>query len=129
MDGLHVEVQGKATFGFETSIFRDGSACENPGGRCTIWLKFDNCSVISPGGQTARCSSVIEHLSAELQRGREGPKPFVIENVTLRGRVSTVRKDVSYDKSVPASARVGFGHLSAYPAEIQVEQMELQKAH
>ncbi|MFN7995852.1 MAG: hypothetical protein U0Q18_19730 [Bryobacteraceae bacterium] len=38
--------------------------------------------------------------------------------------VSTVRKDIKYDRSVPKSVRVGFGHLGAYPAQITVEEME-----
>jgi len=45
----------------------------------------------------------------------------VIEGVIVRGVASTIRHDVTYDKSVPASGRRGnFGHLGGYPAQITV---------
>jgi hypothetical protein len=51
---------------------------------------------------------------------------FQLNKVVLRGVVFTVRRDIGYAKGTPKSVRVGFGHLSGYPAEITVEELEIE---
>jgi len=48
--------------------------------------------------------------------------------VIVRGTVYTIRKDVRYDRSVPKSATIGFGHLGAYPAQITIEEIAIPKS-
>lgn len=127
-DGSRVELRGSIVSGFETNILRDPGGCTGANvRRCTAWLKLGHCVVVkSPRGETD-CGRLIMRL-AEEKRLRP-TDTLVIEHVILRGKVSTIPKGFTYDKSVPASARqLGFGHLNAYPVEIEVEQLEMEAA-
>jgi hypothetical protein len=125
IDGKPVELHGRIVYGGETSIFVDASTC---GGMkvsgCSIWAEFDDCRVV--GGESAqeRCGKVVDQRSRPLPAAG-GSSLLVLDDVTVRGIVLTVRKDVHYDKSVPKSLRIGFGHLSAYPAQINVGELEI----
>ena len=46
-------------------------------------------------------------------------------HVTLHGLALTKRRDLKYAPGFPSSARLGFGHLNAYPAELLADQIEL----
>lgn len=94
--------------------------------QCSLWVEFENCVVVGSAPEK-QCSQVIERM-AKQRSSERGAEPLVLEHLILRGRVFTVRKDITYDKSVPKSARVGFGHLGAYPAQIAVEQLVLGAA-
>jgi hypothetical protein len=93
------------------ALFAGGSA---------IWVEFGDCSVISDAYPDKTCVSLIERLSRNLPSSRP---PVILDDVVLRGTVFTERKQVIYDKGVPQTVRGGFGHLDAYPAKIEVEQI------
>ncbi len=114
--------------GFETGALVDPAACKKDGHRpCALWLTVDNNCVLSGDAGGQQCNSFLERSYAGPQLGPGRPGVYTIRGMIVRGRLSTVRKDLTYDKSVPRSARVGFGHLGAYPAEIKAEQMEVER--
>jgi len=124
-DGMRVEMRGDATFGFETSVLVGPTACDGGRRPCAIWLNFDDCSVLRGGQDIGRCGPFIDGLYAGQRQEPRELRRLVIKDVVLRGRLSTIRKDLRYANSVPSSVRMGFGHLGAYPAELQVEQMQV----
>ena len=127
-DGMRVEVQGTTTSGFETSTIRDASTCKGLNvAHCSIWLKFGSCAVLRGVQPERLCGQPLERV-LEQHAEKSDLRQIVIHHVVVRGIVSTVRKDITYDKSVPRSARVGFGHLGAYPAQIEVEELQFQDA-
>jgi hypothetical protein len=129
IDGKPVELHGRLISGPETSVFMDASTCKglHPGvSGCSIWALLRDCRV--DGDEPARepCSRVVGELSRPQPQSAQGvPTLFVLDNVTLRGIALTVRRDIKYARSVPKSVRVGFGHLSAYPAEIEVRVLSI----
>lgn len=118
LDGKAVEVHGSLRFGFETSMLRDSSSCKTIR-NCSVWVEFKSCVVASGAARGEKCEDLIERMPPN------GRGILELENVVLRGIVETVRKDVSYEPSAPRSVRIGFGHLSAYPAQITVSEMEI----
>ena len=123
-DATPVELHGRITAGPETSIFTDSSTCKDPyHSRCVIWVEFDHCTVPRDESPARSCEQLIKERSQPL---RNGGTLSILENVTIRGIILTVRKDIIYDRSVPKGS-VGFGHLSAYPAQINVAELELKK--
>lgn len=128
-DGKQVELEGSVITGFEASIFRDGSVCNRDSNahECTIWLKFGNCRTVDGSSVERSCAQVVEQLSRRSFQGKDDLRLVTLRNVIVRGKLSTVRKDITYDRSVPKSARIGFGHLGAYPAELNLEEMEFRE--
>jgi len=125
MDGKRVEIRGTVMFGFEMSAFRDEQPCEKGrSGRCAIWVKMEHCSVRSASNLAKDCNDLI----GEFSQGLPEPTPLTMKHVTLRGTVFTIRRDIRYTRSAPGSARIGFGHLGAYPAQIQADEMVLDEA-
>jgi hypothetical protein len=122
MDGARVEVRGKIRSGFETSIFGDDSTP-----RC-IWLKFERskCAVVNGKRPGEGCLELLDRLSKPLPAASGGSTLFELDHIIVRGVVLTVRRDIKYSKSLPKSVRVGFGHLGAYPAEVRVEEVEME---
>jgi hypothetical protein len=122
MDGKHVEVVGSISAGFETDAFRDASRCDGMKvSACTAWLKYDGCAVVRDPDPKKLCNT--ELARAYREHGiATGSHSLIMSNVIVRGIASTIRHDVTYDKSVPDSARRGnFGHLGGYPAQITEE--------
>lgn len=113
-----LEVRGRLTFGFEMSRFQDASKCKMAR-NCSLWAEFDKCMVVDRSRQIEPCDQRIDRMD-KVRKGRA----LVLEGVTLRGLVQTIRKDVTYDSSVPPTVRIGFGHLSACPAQILVREIE-----
>lgn len=124
-DGSRVELHGRIVSGFETSVFEDSSACGEQTMRCAIWVDLSNCKVAKGSWSATRCDDLVEHFSEKQHRGDGVPDLFVLDNAVLRGVVSAVRRDIAYDKSVDKSFRIGFGHLGAYPAKIEVNLLSL----
>lgn len=111
-DGRAVELHGTLVSGFEASIFIEPTSCPNAEHvACALWADF------------SRCKPCIDSVEQVTHERRDGSHLSETSDVTVRGTVYTIRKDVSYDRSVPRSVRIGFGHLSAYPAQISIEQI------
>ena len=127
-DGKLIELQGSLTTGFETSVFRDGSRCGSGSDapECTLWLRIGECKVVGEVSAGLKCQQLISRLSQEGLPGVDDLRLITVRNIVVRGRLSTIRKDITYDKSVPRSARIGFGHLGAYAAEIEAREIEVR---
>jgi hypothetical protein len=127
LDGARVEVRGTIMSGFETSVFKDDSTCEELRAlSCSIWLSFDR-------SKCQGCMELIDRLQKPVPSKNGGSAltaMFVLDHVIMRGVVSTVRRDLKYARSVPRSARRGgFGHLGAYLAEIRAEELGIEQPH
>ena len=127
MDGLKVELDGKLISGPEASLFEDASQCtESSVLRCSLWVRFDRCVVRGEKYAGMPCDQLFERFRQERSPKDRASARLVIDGVVVRGTLSTIRKDLHYDKTVPEAARVGFGHLGAYPAEIAVSEILLK---
>ncbi len=125
-DRKPVELYGRVTTGPETSIFTDSSKCTGLRvSGCSIWVELnEHCTLAGGESSRRRCDRAIEELARRQPTGWASGL-FGVDNVTVRGIVLTVKRDVKYDKSLPKSFRLGFGHLSAYPAQIDVVEIEI----
>lgn len=124
IDGQRVQLHGRIISGPETSIFMDDSQCRGlQVSGCSIWTDFDHCR-IEASNAPKPCSGVIETRSH--RRGGREPNTFVLDDVTVRGTISTVRRDITYAKSRSKRLRVGFGHLGAYPAKLDVTEISFE---
>lgn len=114
-DEKRIELLGRIASGFEASIFRDSTGCSTSRTLCAIWADFSRC------GDCVNMVNLIEQTRQDRPNLSETPE------VIVRGTIHTVRKDVRYERSVPKFTRIGFGHLSAYPAQITVEEIVVPK--
>jgi len=123
MDGRRAELAGVLVLGFETSFLRPANGCGSVTPNCSIWVRFGDCVISKGKYATEPCTRAVAELAQMHQHSDRSEKATL--KVVLRGVLHTVRKDVTYDSSVPRSVRVGFGHLGAYPAEIVASEMEV----
>jgi hypothetical protein len=123
-DGVKVELHGRITLTQETSVFRDESTCSKLRIKtCAIWFQLDPCDIVGIPIKES-CNAYITKATRNGDGSRRNHLT-VIDNITIRAVVTTTRKDLRYDKSVPRSARVGmFGHLGAYGAQVNASQIE-----
>ena len=134
IDGARVELRGKIMAGAETNAFGDASSCKHLKVRtCAVSLNWADCTRVVGADPEMQCDGrIIERLWREQHPNEELPRLdfrrlLVVDRVIVRGVVSTVRKDITYGKSMPKSARVGFGHLGGFPAQLQLEELEIEK--
>ena len=118
-----VELRGRIVVGQEISMFQDGSTCAKIR-MCALWVELDRCMIA--GSETENsCAVYIDNL-VRLNGGPPLSQRIELDDVAVRGVVMTSRKDLRYDSSVPKQYRVGqFGHLSAYPGQVNVQQIQL----
>ena len=128
IDGKRVELEGSILFGVETDMLQDSSVCVGAGRKaCSLWLQYGDCVVAYNPDPHNVCGAEIARHYEHYEKGKPSGLSIVL-SVTVRGVISTVRKDVKYDRSVPKPARRGgFGHLGAYLAELSVEEIILPK--
>jgi hypothetical protein len=121
-DGQRVELHGRLISGNEVSIVLDDSTCKVIGATgCSLWADFGKCGMVDGEPTTpTQCVRSVRDRSSPRQPDNGATGLFELANVTIRGVVFTVRRDVTYGESVPKAFRLGFGHLSAYPGEIDV---------
>ena len=112
---------------FETDVIQDASTCPKKFRACAIWLRFDpKCTASTKPGVTLGCEEFLRQSRRQVKDGGLLNEGYVVDDVVVRGVVWTVRRGAIYDKSLPKSARIGFGHLSAFPTEIEVEELQLE---
>jgi hypothetical protein len=135
-NGAKVELHGRITLTQEIGAFEDETKCGGLGLQvCALWTQFDRCSVVGQPIEQS-CDVFLRRVISSSIVGEDRRTPAaeatrrtVVEDVTIRGVVSTIRKDLRFDKSVPESARWGmFGHLGAYPGQIDIQQIQLNAA-
>jgi hypothetical protein len=127
-DGKRVEVQGQIMWGFETFIFKDASTCPK-GFVCAMWVEIDPKCAVKGGSEVGlQCGTLLKRSARQLRDGDMFTALYGVNNLIVRGIVSTVRRDVPYSPSLPKHTRVGFGNLSAFPAEIRVEEIEVERS-
>jgi hypothetical protein len=120
-----VTVSGELMIGDEMSILKDPLACGTSNVKgCALWVSLRSCNVIGGPNGGHSCSEILGEIVPKRQH-QFNETIVTISHVTLHGLILTKRGDLKYAPDVPPSARVGFGHLGAYPAELRVDRMEL----
>jgi len=107
------DVTGTFLSGGEINALIDDDCGQDSATHCSVWVRFDACN--QPNGMNP-CLVTLQAIprvpyGAGVRAAR----------IRARGIVHSVRKDVTYPPSFPAAAKIGFGHLGAFPAEIDVQ--------
>jgi hypothetical protein len=96
-NGVKVELHGRITLSNEVSAFRDESTCSKLRiNNCALWFESHPCDVIGIP-ITESCNT---YLSKAMRNGDVSRRiqPTLIDNVTIRGVVTTTRKDFAKAK-------------------------------